>query len=102
MRENGYVLMPPFEENRVSSLSAGVTLTLKAPALPSKPLKETSHLNGRAYTAAGQAGAALHTMSVLQAYQAELLKDVDQGQGLSPEAEAELRHTTDLALRATK
>ncbi len=35
-------------------------------------------------------------MSVLQAYQAELLRDLDQGQGLSPEAVA------DLTLRATK
>ncbi len=59
-------------------------------------------MNGRAYAAAGQAGAALHTMSVLQAYQADLLKDLDQGQGLPPEAVTELRRTTDLALRATK
>ncbi len=49
-----------------------------------------------------QAGAALHTMSVLQSYQADLLKDSDQGQGLPPEAVTELRRTTDLALRATK
>ncbi len=81
-----------------------MTSTLKAPALPSKPLKETfrSRLNGRAYMAAGQAGAALHTMLVLQAYQADLLKDLDQAQGLPPEAVTELRRTTDLALRATK
>ncbi len=63
---------------------------------------KVSRLNGRAYAAAGQAGAALHTMSVLQAYQADLLKDLDQGQGLPPEAVTELRRTTDLALRATK
>ncbi len=43
-----------------------------------------------------------HTMSVLQAYQADLLKDLDQGQGLPPEAVTELCRTTDLALRATK
>ncbi|ROL45669.1 hypothetical protein DPX16_17785 [Anabarilius grahami] len=54
------------------------------------------------YTAVGQAGAALHTMAVLQAYQADLPKDLDQGQGLSPEAVEELRRTTDLALWATK
>ncbi len=41
-------------------------------------------------------------MAVLQAYQADLLKDLDQGQGLPPEAVSELRRTTDLALRATK
>ncbi|KAL0188425.1 hypothetical protein M9458_015524, partial [Cirrhinus mrigala] len=58
----------------------------------------TSRLNGKAYPAAGQAVGALHTMVVLQAYQADLLKDLDKGQGLSPE----VRHTTDLTLRATK
>ncbi len=66
MRERGYVSMPPIE---------GVTSTLKTPALPSKPLKDTSRLNGRAYEAAGQAGASLHKIPVLQAYQADLLKD---------------------------
>ncbi|XP_048037438.1 DLA class I histocompatibility antigen, A9/A9 alpha chain-like [Megalobrama amblycephala] len=50
------------------------------PAGSSKPPCPTAHV------AAGQAGAALHTMAVLQAYQADLLKDLDQGQGLSPEA----------------
>ncbi len=39
---------------------------------------------------------------MLQAYQADLLKDLYNGQGLSPDEVAELRHTTDLALRATK
>ncbi|KAL0178806.1 hypothetical protein M9458_024248, partial [Cirrhinus mrigala] len=33
---------------------------------------------------------------------ADLLKDVDKGQGLSPDEVAELRRTTDLAIRATK
>ncbi len=42
-------------------------------------------------------------MAVLQAYQGDLLKDrKDNGQGLSPNEVAELRRTTDLALRATK
>ncbi len=41
-------------------------------------------------------------MAVLQAYQADLLKDLDNGQGLSPDEVAELRRTTDLAHRATK
>lgn len=41
-------------------------------------------------------------MGVLQAYQADFLKNLDQGQGLPPEAVAELCHTTDLALCATK
>lgn len=52
----------------------------------------------RAHAAAGQAGAALHIVAVLQAYQVDLLKDLD----FAPETVAELRHTPDLALRATK
>ncbi len=49
-----------------------------------------------------QAAATLHSMGVLQAYQAELLKELDGGEGLSPEAVKELRREPDLALRATK
>ncbi len=70
--------------------------------MPSKPLQDTSRLNGKAYAAAGQAVASLHTMAMLQAYQADLLKDLDKGQCLSPDEVAELRHRTDLALSATK
>ncbi|KAL0172254.1 hypothetical protein M9458_032565, partial [Cirrhinus mrigala] len=55
-----------------------------------------------AYAATGQAVASLHMMAVLQAYQADLLKDLNKGQGLSPDKVAELRHTADLALQATK
>ncbi len=102
MRESGYERMPPVEETLASYLSMGDTASLKVPSLPFKPLQDTSRLNGRAYAAAGQAVASLHTMAVLQAYQADLLKDLDNGQGLSPDEVAELRRTTDLALRATK
>ncbi|KAL0176981.1 hypothetical protein M9458_029311, partial [Cirrhinus mrigala] len=80
-------------------LSLGETSSLKAPSLPSEPLQRTSSLNGRAYVAAGQAVASLHTMAVLQAYQADLLKDLDKGQGLSSEEVAELDCTTDLATK---
>ncbi len=51
---------------------------------------------------AGQAGAALHTMAILQAYQAEVLKEMDEGDVVTPEAIKELRRATNLALRATK
>ncbi len=101
MRENGYERMPPVEETLASYLSMGETPSLKVPSLPSGPLQATSRLNGKG-AAAGQAVASLHTMAVLQAYQADLLKDLDSGQGLSPDEVAELRRTTDLALRATK
>ncbi|RXN12724.1 Transposon Tf2-6 poly [Labeo rohita] len=50
----------------------------------------TSYLNGKAYTAASQA------------YQADLLKDLDKGQGLFPDEVPDVRHTIDLTLRATK
>ncbi|KAL0151682.1 hypothetical protein M9458_053083 [Cirrhinus mrigala] len=99
MQENGYERMPPIEETLASYLSLGEA---SSPSLPSEPLQRTPCLNGRAYAAAGQAVALLHMMAVLQAYQADLLKDLDKGQGFSPDEVAELRHTTDLALRATK
>ncbi len=62
----------------------------------------TSALIGKSYIAAGQAGMALHMMAILQAYQADVLKEMDEGTGLTPEAVKELRRVTDLALRATK
>ncbi|KAI2653751.1 Lamina-associated polypeptide 2, isoform alpha [Labeo rohita] len=102
MREHGYQRLPPVEETLASYLSLGKVTSLKTPSLPSIPLQVTSRLNGRAYAAAGQAVGTLHTMAVLQAYQADLLKDLDKGQGLSPDEVAELRRTMDLALRATK
>ncbi|KAL0196782.1 hypothetical protein M9458_005322, partial [Cirrhinus mrigala] len=102
MRENGYKKMPPTGETLTSYLSMGEISSFKAPSLPSRPLQVTSHLNGKAYSAAGQAAASLHTMAILQAYQANLLKDLDKGKGLSADEVAELRRTTDLALHATK
>ncbi|KAL0165937.1 hypothetical protein M9458_037781, partial [Cirrhinus mrigala] len=75
---------------------------LKAPFLPSKPLRTTSALVGKGYPAAGQAGACLHTMSVLQAYQADLLKELDECDKIKREEITELRRAADLSLRATK
>ncbi len=45
---------------------------------------------------------ALHTMAILQVYKVDVLKEMDEGTGLTPEAVKELRRATDLALRATK
>lgn len=56
--------------------------------MPSKPSRVTSRLNGILYVAAGQAGDALHMTAMLQPYQANLPKDLDQGQGLPLEAVA--------------
>lgn len=94
--------MHPIEETLASYLSQGDRSSLKTPTMLSKPLRTTSRLNGRAYVAVGQVMGALHMMAVLQAYQVELLKDLDLGQGLSPGEITDLHHITDLALRSTK
>ncbi len=98
--ECGYRAMPKVEQTLASYLSPHVASSLKAPALPTKPLRTTSTLVGRGYSAAGQAGACLHTMSVLQAYQADLLKELDEREQVSSDDIAELRRTADLSLSA--
>ncbi|CAM4721262.1 unnamed protein product [Leuciscus chuanchicus] len=98
----GYLTMPPAEETLASYLSPESSSSLKAPTLPTKPLKATSMMVGKAYTAAGQAAGCLHTMSILQAYQADLLRDMDDCEEVSADAIRELRRATDLSLRATK
>ncbi|ROL45268.1 hypothetical protein DPX16_17879 [Anabarilius grahami] len=67
LSQHGYVSMPPVDETFANYLVTGRAPTLKAPVLPYKPLKMTSRLNGREYAAAGQAGAALHTMTLREA-----------------------------------
>ncbi len=95
--------MPVIEDTLASHLSPSLAPSWKSrPLLPSKPCRTTSALIGKSYIAAGQAGMALHTMAILQAYQADVLKEMDEGTGLTPEAVKELRRATDLALRATK
>ncbi len=101
--EQGYTAMPVIEDTLASHLSPSLAPSWKSrPLLPSKPCRTTSALIGKSYIAAGQAGMALHTMAILQAYQADVLKEMDEGTGLTPEAVKELRRVTDLALRATK
>ncbi len=46
---------------------------------PSKPCRATSALNGHAYSAAGQAALALHSMAVLQVFQAKMLTSEEAG-----------------------
>ncbi|KAL0203138.1 hypothetical protein M9458_001156, partial [Cirrhinus mrigala] len=96
------IAMPRVEQTLASYLSPAAASSLKALVLPSKPLRVTSALVGKGYAAAGQAGACLHTMSVLQAYQADLLKELDEGAEISDCDISELRRTADLSLRATK
>lgn len=57
---------------------------------------------GKAFQAVGQAGAALHTMAVLQAYQADLLKDLSTSWGIDEESFSELRWATDMSLWVIK
>ncbi len=101
-KARGYMVMPQIEETLAGYLSPGSSSSLKKATLPTKPCRVTSSLVGKAFQAAGQAGAALHTMAVLQAYQADLLKDVSTGGSIDEEAFLELRRATDLSLRATK
>lgn len=69
--------MPPVEETLTSYLSQNEASSWKAPVLLSKTIQTTSWMIGKANVAAGQACGALHTMAVLQAYQANLLRDLD-------------------------
>ncbi len=100
--ERGYRAMPRVEQTLASYLSPDAASSLKAPTLPTKPLRTSSALVGKGYAAAGQAGSCLHTMAVLKAYQADLLKELDEGEGFSADDICELRRTADLSLRATK
>ncbi len=102
LNECSYGKIPRVEDTLASYLSPGGASSLKAPVLPTKPLRTSSALVGKAYTAAGQAGGCLHTMAVLQAYQADLLKEMDEGDDIKNDDVAELRRATDLSLRATK
>lgn len=69
----GYVKMPSVEETMACYLLQSEAISLKAPVLQFIPLQTTSRLNGKAHVAVGQAGGALHTVSVLQAYQPDPL-----------------------------
>ncbi len=54
--------MPKVEETLVSYLSPEASPSAKSLVLPTKPVRTTSALVGKAYSAAGQAAACLHTM----------------------------------------
>ncbi len=95
------MMMPQIEETLAGSLTWELII-IKESNSPTKLCRVTSSLVGKAFQAAGQAGAALHTMAVLQAYQADLLKDLSTGGSIDEEAFLELCRATDLSLRATK
>ncbi len=100
--EKGYERMPQLDESVAAHLCPPTAIGWKAKAShPSKPCRTTSALAGRSYASAGQAASALHSMEVLQVYQAKLLSAIDESEP-DPATLRELRSTTDLALRATK
>ncbi len=100
--EKGYERMPQLDESVAAHLCPPTAIGWKAKAShPSKPCRTTSALAGRSYASAGQAASALHSMAVLQVYQAKLLSAVDESEP-DPATLRELRSATDLALRATK
>ncbi len=67
---------------------------------PSEPCRATSALAGRAYSVAEQVASALHSMAVLQVFQAKMLASEEAG--LDSASLRDLRSAIDLALRATK
>ncbi len=100
--EKGYERMPQLDESVAAHLCPPTAIGWKAKAShPSKPCRTTSALAGRSYASAGQAASALHSMAVLQVYQAKLLSAVDESEP-DPATLRELRSATVLALRATK
>ncbi|KAL0161810.1 hypothetical protein M9458_041206, partial [Cirrhinus mrigala] len=100
--DKGYEKLPPLDESVAAQLCPPTAIGWKTKAShPSKPCRTTSALAGRAYTSAGQAASALHSMAFLQVFQAKLLAQSDRS-ALDPATLTELRSATDLALRATK
>ncbi len=75
--EQGYAAILVIEDTLASHISPSLLPSWKScPLLPTKPYRTTSALIGKSYSAA-QAGMALHTMAILQAYQADVLKEMD-------------------------
>ncbi len=70
-------------------------------SLPSKPYRMTAHLASKAYSSAAEGASTLHTMALLQVFQAKLLQS-QEGGTISPDAVNDLRAAMDFALMATK
>ena len=99
--EKGYDRIPPVEQAVAAHLCPPSARWRSKTALPSKACRTTSAFVSRAFSAAGQAASALHTMAVLQVLQADLLRQLDEGE-LDKSALTDLRSATDLSLRTTK
>jgi len=79
LKEDAYGAIPRVELTLTSYLSPCLALSPKALPLPTKPLRTSSAQVGKMFTTAVQAGACLHTMSILQAYQGDFLKNLEDG-----------------------
>ncbi len=93
--------MPPLDKSVAAHLCPPTAIAWKARAShPSKPCRATSALAGHAYSVAGQVALALHSMAVLQVFQAKMLSSEEAG--LDVASLRDQRSATDLTLRATK
>lgn len=73
--EKGYEKLPPLEEAVAAHLCPPTASSWRSRAVhPLKPCRNTSALAERAFSASGQAASALHTVAVLQVFQAKLLQ----------------------------
>lgn len=71
--------LPPLDESVATHRCPPTAIGWKVKvAHPSMPCKRSSALAGHAYTPADQAASALHTMAVLQVFQAKLLRSMDE------------------------
>ncbi len=78
--DRGYAGIPQVERAVAVHLCPRNAATWRnRPRLPSKACKLTAALAAKAYSAAGQAAAALHAMAILQVHQAKALKQVHEG-----------------------
>ncbi len=99
--EKGYEHLPPLDEFVATHLCLPMAIGWEERAShPSKLCRATSALAGHAYSAAGQAASVLHSMAVLQVFQAKMLASEEA----RPDAASlkDLRSTTNLDLRATR
>lgn len=88
------------EEALATYLSPDTASSLKAPALPTKPCRITSELRELIWLWVGLVLACI--LSILQAYQADLFKHLDEGDEPMPDDITELRKAADLSLHVTK
>ncbi|KAL0147769.1 hypothetical protein M9458_056912, partial [Cirrhinus mrigala] len=96
--DKDYEKLPPLDESVAAHLCPPTAIGWKTKAShPSKPCRTTSALAGRAYTSAGQAASALHSMAILQVFQAKLLAQSDKS-ALDPATLTELRSPPQVCL----